>query len=167
MIFSIYTFNNIILAAFGQLVFQLELSPKVQVLVCIFATGCWRQLNRNVQRPVILYRRGIRDVVHLVLICTILLCRIQLVRYILLRRGRSRIGLGSRNGGHTILRRRGIFLLFRLAFLLLILVLLVLPFRLVLLFGHVVGRRGGRGGELVWDDQLEGGVGVLRSQVTF
>ena len=160
MIFPLYTFNNLIFATCSQLLFQLDLGPKIQVLVRIFATGCCRQLNRNVQLPVVLYRRGICDVVHLVPICTILFCRIQLVRYVLLRHRRSRIARRRGNRVRIILHGRGVLLL-RLC-----LVLLVLPFRLVLLFGDVVGRRGGgRGGELGGDDQVHGGIGVLRDQV--
>ena len=98
----------------------------------------------------ILHRRRLAGIEHGIIFILCRLAGIQLPCYILFLYRSIRIAYRINRGGLIFF----------------CLVLLVLPFRLVLLFGDVVGRRGGgRGGELGGDDQVHGGIGVLRDQV--
>ena len=154
---TVYTLNNADRTARFHRGCQLPTCPKIHVGIGESAVIRTQYVQSYVNLLIILYGSCRGNLEHWIKITLALIGDDHSVYCLLF----SRCGRIIHRCGNRIL-----FLLGRGIFLLLTLVLLVLLFRLVLLFGDVVGRRGGgRGGELSGDDQVHGGIGVLRDQV--
>ena len=153
---TIHTLNNADRTARFHRGRQLPTCPKIHVGIGESAVIRTQYVQSYVNLLIILYGSCRGNLEHRIKITLALIGDDHSI-YCLLFSRCGRVIHRCRNGVLFLLGR-GIFLL-----LLPILVLLVLLFRLVLLFEDVVGRRGG--GELGGDDQVHGGIGVLRDQV--